>query len=218
MLAPGPGESIPLWVILLGFAAFGTILLVLFVLMWWRRGGTWKKRSLVLAGVVVLLWGGYRVESEPRWHVNGLSNDSVALFDETSEILKFPLKTNADCPNPVEQTTRFKVGIVDGDFGRGEGPFVGAVFATLELAATRLEQDGWEVGRFQLRGGANAEPDQLSSFRLHAHRGEDFIALSMEALGVGWVSTEVYADECMAEKNLFRLTGTSEVEEFGPER
>ncbi len=218
VLAPGPGESIPLWVILLGFAAFGTILLVLSVLMWWRRGGAWKKRSLVLAGVVVLLWGGYRVESEPRWHVNGLSNDSVALFDDTSEVRKFPLNTLVDCPNPTEQITRFRARLVEGHADPGQDQLPDAMFATMELAATRLEDAGWEVGRFQIRGGVSAEPDELSALGLNARRADDFRTLSMETSTLGSVWSRVFASECMAEENLFRLTGTSEVEEFGPER
>lgn len=223
MLAPGPGESIPLWVVLLGFAAVGTILLVLFVSLWWRRGGAWKKRSLVLAGVVVLLWGGYRVESEPRWHVNGLSNDSVALFDDTSEVRKFSLNTLVDCPNPTEQITRFRAGLVEGDFGSGGGGYVGAAFVTMEVAATRLEDDGWEVGRFQLWDGNDEKPadGEFVSLQLYAHRDSDYLFLIFkrgEGLEPGAVRSQVYADECMAEENSFRLTGFFEVEAFGPRR
>ncbi len=170
--------------------------------------------------VVVLLWGGYRVESEPRWHVNGLSNESVVLFDDTSEVRKGSLNTGSHCPNPEQQFTWFWVEFIEGDFGPGEGQYAGAAFATIELAATRLEDAGWEVGRRQLRGGMTVESGELSALHLTAYRDGDYLRLIIGSAAAenSAVRADVYADECMAEENSFRLTGAGAVDEFGPDR
>lgn len=218
MLAPGLGEELAPWAVWLTLAGLGSVLFVLFLVLWSVWGGKWKRRSLVLAVLVPVLWVGYRVESEPRWHVSGLSSYVMGVFDETSEERKFPLNTHAHCPNPTVQISRFRVGLVEGDFGLGEDAFVGAAFVTAELAAVRLEDDGWVVQRGKSYGASTVPEGALWALYLQASRDGDFLTLYL-ADGTDYLraKSEVFADECMTENPKFWRVGFDELDVFEPD-
>ncbi len=177
--------------------------------------------GLNAADMAVGLGVGYRIDSEPRWHLNALTNYALGIYEpvDQNEVFKSGIQPNLSCPGPPlhQRSDTGPLVLVDADTQRLPGHSSPALLLTYEQAATRLEQDGWQVWRRYRPGNpdSNDTRDQLVEVRLFATNGKDFI--STQFFNDAAQQT-THSSTCLAERSFFgNPTSEHIVDKFTPD-
>jgi len=204
-------EPMPLWRVLFWCAVVASVLAVLYL---WRLARRQPRLSGVRAAaallVVVSLWGAFRVTSNHRWQVNGLTNDAIDLFEltDTGEVRKGLLLHEGPCGlRDVAQSTTLVGVAMPAASGPGRDRFEAQVLELAEQTAMRLETDGWTVSRYETNALSDDGQvvDELLRLRIDAQMDQSFVQIRF---GKAIVDIDTYTSECLA--NHFRFGNPSE--------
>lgn len=206
----GPvSEPIPLWRALLWVAIISSVLAVAYLIWLERRKPRFMNaKALAVILLTAVSWGGFRLASDHRWRVNGLTNDAIALFEltEDGDVYKGVLHHESRCGlHDVNQYARLS-GVEKPSAGSGgRGDLSAATFALAEATATQLERDGWAVTRLENTGPDDGEVATLS---IHAEHESGYTQIHFSE---SQLRIYTYTARCLADYfHFYTLSAESE--------